>query len=127
MNRAYKTAKGTASGFTLIELLVVLVILGLLAGLVGPQVMKYVGTSKTKTARLQLEDLGAALDLYRLEDADELHAIGFRDLAAEADLLLVEWAEKAQGAIPAPDMAIDISYSSTGRVVRFSKPVDLPE
>ncbi len=60
-------AKGTASGFTLIELLVVLVILGLLAGLVGPQVMKYVGTSKTKTARLQLEDIGAALDLYRLE------------------------------------------------------------
>lgn len=55
------------SGFTLIELLVVLVILGLLAGLVGPQVMKYVGTSKTKTARLQLEDIGAALDLYRLE------------------------------------------------------------
>lgn len=54
-------------GFTLIELLVVLVILGLLAGLVGPQVMKYLGTSKTKTAHLQIQDLGAALDLYRLE------------------------------------------------------------
>ena len=38
-----------ARGFTLIELLVVLVILGLLAGLVGPQVMKYLGDSKTKT------------------------------------------------------------------------------
>jgi len=55
------------TGFTLIELLVVLVILGLLAGLVGPQVMKYLGTSKTKTAHLQIKDLGAALDLYRLE------------------------------------------------------------
>ena len=54
-------------GFTLIELLVVLVILGLLAGLIGPQVMKYVGSSKTKTARLQIEDLAASLDLYRLE------------------------------------------------------------
>lgn len=54
-------------GFTLIELLVVLVILGLLAGIVGPQVMKYVGSSKTKTARLQIEDLAASLDLYRLE------------------------------------------------------------
>ena len=32
------------TGFTLIELLVVLVILGLLAGLVGPNVMKYVGS-----------------------------------------------------------------------------------
>ncbi len=56
-----------SAGFTLIELLVVLVILGLLAGIVGPQVMKYVGESKTKTARLQLEDFGAALDLYALD------------------------------------------------------------
>lgn len=66
----YRRPSGNRSkfgGFTLIELLVVLVILGLLAGLVGPQVMKYLGHSKTKTARLQLEDLGAGLDLYRLE------------------------------------------------------------
>ncbi len=56
-----------ARGFTLLELLVVLVILGLLAGLVGPQVMKHVGASKTKTARLQIEELSTALDVYRLE------------------------------------------------------------
>ena len=56
-----------AAGFTLIELLVVLVILGLLAGLIGPQLMKHVGTSKTKTAFLQIEELNAALDMYRLE------------------------------------------------------------
>jgi len=54
-------------GFTLVELLVVLAILGLLAGLVGPQVMKFYGGSKTKTAALQIHDLGATLDLYRLE------------------------------------------------------------
>lgn len=54
-------------GFTLIELLVVLVILGLLAGLVGPRVMKQLGQSKTKTAKLQIEELSAALDMYRLE------------------------------------------------------------
>ena len=54
-------------GFTLIELLVVLVILGLLAGLVGPQVVRYLGDSKSKTARLQVEELSQALDLYHLE------------------------------------------------------------
>ena len=54
-------------GFTLLELLVVLVILGLLAGVIGPQVMKHVGTSKSKTATVQIEELGTALEMYRLE------------------------------------------------------------
>lgn len=61
------SVKARARGFTLIELLVVLVILGLLAGLVGPQVMKYLGESKTKTARLQIADLAAAMDLFHLD------------------------------------------------------------
>lgn len=60
--RAHRTG-----GFTLIELLVVLVILGLLAGLVGPQLMRYVGDSRSDTARLQIQDLASALDLYRLD------------------------------------------------------------
>jgi len=64
------------AGFTLIELLVVLVILGLLAGLVGPNVMKYIGSSKVEVSRAQLEDLSAGLDLFKLDvgrypDSDE--------------------------------------------------------
>ena len=57
-------------GFTLVELLVVLVILGLIATLVGPQVIKYLGGAKTDTARLQVERLASVLDLYRLEVGD---------------------------------------------------------
>lgn len=55
------------SGFTLIELLVVLVILGLLVGIVAPQVIGYVGRSKTDTASMQIEQIATALDLYRLD------------------------------------------------------------
>ncbi len=54
-------------GFTLLELLVVLVILGLLASLVGPQVLKQVGSSKGKAAALQIQEFGTALDLFKLE------------------------------------------------------------
>lgn len=55
------------AGFTLLEILVVLVILGLMASLVGPQLFKQLGGSKTRAAQLQIQELGAALDLYRLE------------------------------------------------------------
>ena len=54
-------------GFTLIELLVVLVILGLLAGLVGPAVMKNIGTANKGTAEQQILNFSSALDSYRLE------------------------------------------------------------
>ncbi len=57
----------TENGFTLLELLVVLGIIALLAGIVGPQVMKHMGTSKTKAARVQVEDLAASLDMYKLD------------------------------------------------------------
>ncbi len=59
--------KKRLSGFSLIELLVVLVILGLLAAVVGPNVMNKLGGAKSKTARLQIEDLSAALDIFSLE------------------------------------------------------------
>lgn len=54
-------------GFTLLELLVVLVVLGLLAGIVGPKYFSQLGKSEAKVARAQIEGLAKALDLYRLD------------------------------------------------------------
>ncbi|MCH2242416.1 MAG: type II secretion system major pseudopilin GspG [Aquabacterium sp.] len=56
-----------ARGFTLLELLVTLVIVGLLAGIVGPNVFKQMGKSEVKAARAQMDGLQKALDQYRLD------------------------------------------------------------
>ena len=66
-NIDYFQGRRRATGFSLIELLVVLVILGLLAGLVGPNVLKWISSANTDTARTQIEQFSGALDLYRLE------------------------------------------------------------
>ena len=54
-------------GFTLLELLVVLAILGLLAAIVAPRVISYLGSSRTKTAAIQVKNIAASLELYRLD------------------------------------------------------------
>jgi len=56
------------NGFTLIEILIVMVILGLLASLVGPRMFGKLGMAKQKTAKTQIEMLGAALDAFRLDN-----------------------------------------------------------
>ncbi|HKQ24972.1 MAG TPA: type II secretion system major pseudopilin GspG [Burkholderiales bacterium] len=54
-------------GFTLLELLVVMVIIGLLAGYVGPRYFAQIGKSEVKTARAQIDAFDKALDQYRLD------------------------------------------------------------
>ena len=64
-----KTLKNSRinKGFTLLELLVVMVIIGLLAGYVGPKYFAQIGKSEVKTAKAQMDSLGKALDQYRLD------------------------------------------------------------
>jgi general secretion pathway protein G len=55
-------------GFTLIELMVVMVIIALLAALVAPKFFGHVDKALQQDAQAQIEMLGQALDLYRLEN-----------------------------------------------------------
>ena len=54
-------------GFTLIEILVVIAIIALIMSLVGPRVLNYLGESKVKAARIQIQSFGSALDLFNLD------------------------------------------------------------
>jgi len=55
-------------GFTLVEILVVITIIALIMGLVGPRVLNFLTESKVKAAKIQIESLGSALDLYFLDN-----------------------------------------------------------
>jgi len=55
------------AGFTLLEILVVLGILGFIVTMVAPRVIEYFGRAKSDVARVQIEGLATALDLYRLD------------------------------------------------------------
>ncbi|BBI99701.1 type II secretion system protein GspG [Ferrigenium kumadai] len=63
MRRLYRHA----SGFTLLELLVVMVIIGLLAGYVGPKYFAQIGKSEIKVTQAQISALDKALEQYRLD------------------------------------------------------------
>ena len=65
--RKLRRKRDRDGGFTLVELLVVLVILSLIMGLVGPRVLSYLSDARAKSAKLQIDSLSAALDLFYLD------------------------------------------------------------
>jgi len=62
----FSRARNT-NGFTLIELLIVLVIIGLLAGLVGPRVFRGQKKGQRTTAKAQIQLIEQGLDQFRLD------------------------------------------------------------
>ncbi|WP_105435894.1 type II secretion system major pseudopilin GspG [Neorhizobium tomejilense] len=54
-------------GFTLVELLVVLAIIGLIAALATPQVLRYLESAKVDTTKAQIRNFESALELYYID------------------------------------------------------------
>lgn len=67
MNKKITHTIHRESGFTILELIVALGIIAIIMGLVAPNAMKEMGKSKTKSARIQIEQLAGALDMYKLD------------------------------------------------------------
>ena len=79
------------------------------------------------------------LDLYRLGqghghgdgdgdgDGDELEYLGLRDAFAEADVLVIEWPERAEGWLPEADLQVRLSVAGSGRDARVGAATDRGE
>jgi general secretion pathway protein G len=91
------------AGFTLIELMVVIVILGLLVGLVGPNVMKAVDDGRISTAKAQMATMRDAVKTYRIKKGR------LPDSMEEAK------DEMSDGTIPKDPWGNDYRYEKTGK------------
>ena len=67
LHQPRRRVRGGEAGFTLVEILVVITIIGLIMALVGPRVLNYLGESKVKAARIQVESFASSLDLFYLD------------------------------------------------------------
>ena len=64
----YTYKKKQQQGFSLIEVLVVVVIMGMLIGLIGPNVLGQVDRARVTTAKSDIASLSQALDMYKLDN-----------------------------------------------------------
>ncbi|MBN8726836.1 MAG: tRNA (adenosine(37)-N6)-threonylcarbamoyltransferase complex ATPase subunit type 1 TsaE [Xanthomonadales bacterium] len=57
------------------------------------------------------------LDLYRIADPGELEWLGLGDLSGPGALLVVEWPERGSGALPQPDLAVQLAHAGELRAL----------
>src|SRR5690348_3916777 len=100
------------------------------------------GAGKTTFARALLQALGAGeriksptyslleryranghdafhLDLYRIAAADELEYLGLDELRDPRAIVLVEWPERGEGALPAADLELLLEHDDRARKARL--------
>ena len=58
------------------------------------------------------------LDLYRIEDPEELEFLALRDLFGDRAVLLVEWPDRGRGHLPVPDLVLHFDEDRESRIVR---------
>ncbi len=68
LRNAHTARRRLATGFTLIELMVVLVIIGVLAALIVPNVLDRADDARSTAARTDVTNVMQALKLYRLDN-----------------------------------------------------------
>ena len=64
-----RRAYGRARGFTLIEIMVVVIIIGLLAAVIVPQIMSRVDEARVTKAKQDIKSLETALTMFRLDNS----------------------------------------------------------
>jgi tRNA threonylcarbamoyladenosine biosynthesis protein TsaE len=114
-------------------------------GLPGGVIFLYgdLGAGKTTLVRQLLRSLGVAgtirsptytlmepyrtggrellhMDLYRLNDPEELHNLGLSDYSPDQTLWLVEWPEKGGNALPGADIAVRLEVAGQARKAEVS-------
>jgi general secretion pathway protein G len=67
LDRRARPLRSAEEGYTLMELLVVLAILGLLAAIATPMVLHYLDSAKVSTAKTEVSNLAAGLDLFKYD------------------------------------------------------------
>ena len=60
------------------------------------------------------------LDLYRIEDPEELEYLAIRDQFDERTVLLVEWPDRGAGFLPQPDLVLDFGEKDAMRFIACS-------
>ena len=58
------------------------------------------------------------LDLYRIEDPEELEYLAIRDLYRRNTVLMVEWPDRGEGFLPAPDLVLEFSEKDETRFIK---------
>ena len=72
------------------------------------------------------------IDLYRLESPDELWELGWQQLGAENEIVVVEWPERAEELMPPDHWVIDLAVAAENPelrdigVRRVGSPPELP-